>query len=160
MELQNVIFISIFSQNVIKIWESGNIPTAWCCLHRGEYLKSWTEKLENSPGMFLNFPGKSVELCSFLHILRLVSVSQREPAAGVAMAMAVLHLGSPHADEPSAEETQPGPVRSAGRWVAQRERESVLLPGSSANILTVIVHLSAPTQADQIFKSDFGLNFD
>lgn len=38
----------------------------------------------------------------------------RDAAACVTMAMAVLHLGSPGADDPSAEETQSGPHRSAG----------------------------------------------
>lgn len=40
----------------------------------------------------------------------------RDAAACVTMAMAILHLGSPGADDQSAEETQSGPLRSAGRW--------------------------------------------
>lgn len=43
------------------------------------------------------------------------SLSNRDAAACVTMAMAVLHLGSPGADDQSAEETQSGPLRSSGR---------------------------------------------
>lgn len=39
----------------------------------------------------------------------------RHAAARVAVALVVLHLGSPHCDDASAEETQSGPIGSAGR---------------------------------------------
>lgn len=39
----------------------------------------------------------------------------RHAAACVAVALVVLHLGTPHGDDASAEETQSGPIGSAGR---------------------------------------------
>lgn len=56
------------------------------------------------------------QLCVLLFFLY-----NRDAAACVTMAMAVLHLGSPGADDQSAEETQSGPLRSAGRWASQSD---------------------------------------
>lgn len=39
----------------------------------------------------------------------------RHAAACVAVALVVLHLGTPHGDDASAEETKSGPIGSAGR---------------------------------------------
>lgn len=61
-------------------------------------------KMWKTTGAFLGGESKFVCLCIC-----------RDTAAGVTMALAVLHLGSPHADGQSAEETESGPLRSSGR---------------------------------------------